>query len=1431
MTRGAVLALLLLVALAPDAPPALADGLGQGTTAGTEDTQNPEDANGDGEADSEDPNPQDKASQMGSDAVAATSCDDRGEAGEPVSLYDGRMTFVATDLVVNGLYPILVNRRYDSRSHYDSPVGYGWSIQHDRRLYQYPDGSVIIRYGCGLRDRFVYTGGAYVTPTGGREGDLVENPDGSFVYTRQYATKEFYDSQGRLEAVQNRHGHRHEYTYDPAGKLPLTGTSPFSLDPAQPMTVAYNYRLTRIDERAADGILTGNFVTLAYDPSTGRLQSITSSDGRTVAYAHEPLAGLTSGNLAQVNGLEGVVSTYLYADPNDPHNLTSIQEQSGDTPWVTTYDTQDRVVQQSHGADLYAFTYVIDLTETLVTHTIRDASGQSPYATTKRYFFDANGNVERSRDALGNEIVYTRDGSGHMATKSFWENRGTLPAPNLVLERTVTFGHDSLGRRTSESVTLDSGETVTRAWTWDGGWLASEQVVSDTAPAKIFRTEYTFFRDGSGAPTQIQSVRRRKDDGSFQVTAFSYDAKNRLVSTTLPDGQVVETLYEAGSLFPTRRYYEVDGGGTPVESPYGRMRFGYDAKGNVSHVWDPLDHLTTYAYDDRHRVVQVTNALGQEEHYTYAGLHLTQIEQGRTIADGPGQMTRFGYAPEGWLVSIEEIDESDVWHPVAAFTHDSAGNRLSSTDALGRTTTYQYDLLGRTEAVTDPASKTTTFDYDMFHQRVGFTDAAGRYTATTYDDLGRATSVDQQGVSPSAVTAFSYDAAGNLLTVTDAESHTTTYTVDALSRVTAITQPLGQTVQKLYDDRERISEVINARGNRIVHTYDPWGTLTQTRYFTDTADPTADRTVDYVYNHDLDLVSVSDSSVQVGPLYTYAYDEIDRAVSTVAKYIPGGDRTLVYGYDRYGNRETVQLVDGTTFDHTYQYDRRNRLTTAVLPGSQTFSATYYETGQLQQLTYPNGIVADYAYEANGPVQSIVYSGTSGTIEQFLYSYDDVRNVLSRTELEGTTSFSYDGLDRLTGADHPASSPIADELYSYDRVGNREDPSDANLYVYDANDRITASPGFTYAFDEDGNMTGRSDGRSMSLRHDNRMESITVDGLVSMYWYDPFGRRIGKRVAGVETWFLWAGTRLIAEFDENGIRSKRYAYLAGDYAASQVESELSLMNVHADSTGSPRVLTSSSQEVSWRLNHAAFGGADVDEDVDGDSQRIELNQRFQGQIFDSESLLHYNLHRYYDPFTGRYLSADPLPLPSAVSTYTYSWNAPTKFSDPYGLLPAPPLLEAGLNVAVRIVLREADRSRRNQVPDSLTEAVGQGGKVLPLEKSGLHMFGEDGIEHSNLKLVFPDGREGVYSGDTGRLVSDPANRGTYNFVDPEKTFGHAIKDILPYLLFGTGSDDPTTLSDRVEMGVVTHFYLKDIEGSELRQSMVDRVTREQIGVCR
>ncbi len=64
--------------------------------------------------------------------------------------------------------------------------------------------------------------------------------------------------------------------------------------------------------------------------------------------------------------------------------------------------------------------------------------------------------------------------------------------------------------------------------------------------------------------------------------------------------------------------------------------------------------------------------------------------------------------------------------------------------------------------------------------------------------------------------------------------------------------------------------------------------------------------------------------------------------------------------------------------------------------------------------------------------------------------------------------------------------------------------------------------------------------------------------------------------------------------------------------------------------------------------------------------VETNLRFQGQYWDEETGLHYNLNRYYDPSLGRYLTQDPIKLIGGTNLYQYVSMNPIKWIDPFGL---------------------------------------------------------------------------------------------------------------------------------------------------------------------
>ena len=76
------------------------------------------------------------------------------------------------------------------------------------------------------------------------------------------------------------------------------------------------------------------------------------------------------------------------------------------------------------------------------------------------------------------------------------------------------------------------------------------------------------------------------------------------------------------------------------------------------------------------------------------------------------------------------------------------------------------------------------------------------------------------------------------------------------------------------------------------------------------------------------------------------------------------------------------------------------------------------TGSGHSITYPSGATSTATYNAGQEQTGSTQTGPSGTIASDSYTYDAAANQTRDTSLTGTTSYSYDALNRLTGAGYP-----------------------------------------------------------------------------------------------------------------------------------------------------------------------------------------------------------------------------------------------------------------------------------------------------------------------------------------------------------------------------------------------------------------------------
>ncbi len=102
----------------------------------------------------------------------------------------------------------------------------------------------------------------------------------------------------------------------------------------------------------------------------------------------------------------------------------------------------------------------------------------------------------------------------------------------------------------------------------------------------------------------------------------------------------------------------------------------------------------------------------------------------------------------------------------------------------------------------------------------------------------------------------------------------------------------------------------------------------------------------------------------------------------------------------------------------------------------------------------------------------------------------------------------------------------------------------------------------------------------------------------------------------------------------------------------------------DHLGTPQKIIDSAGQVVWAGFYQPLGKAWAYPAI------LTNNFRFPGQYYDAETGLHYNWNRYYDPDTGRYITADPIGLEGGINLYAYVMNNPVNLTDPYGESPVP-----------------------------------------------------------------------------------------------------------------------------------------------------------------
>jgi RHS repeat-associated protein len=341
-----------------------------------------------------------------------------------------------------------------------------------------------------------------------------------------------------------------------------------------------------------------------------------------------------------------------------------------------------------------------------------------------------------------------------------------------------------------------------------------------------------------------------------------------------------------------------------------------------------------------------------------------------------------------------------------------------------------------------------------------------------------------------------------------------------------------------------------------------------------------------------------------------------------------------YTYDRIGRRTTMVVAGQSAVNYTY--DNADRLT-AVSQGAVNVSFAYDDGDRLTSKTYPNGIVAEYDYDAASQVTAVTYKLGENVLGDLTYEYNKngqltkVGGSFSRSTLpQPLTSATYDDANRLT---------------------QRE----ATSLTYDANGNLMNDGVSTYTWDAR-----------------NQLVSIS-GGVTASFQYDAFGRRISKSINGTATGYLYDGANVVQE--QSGGTPFANLLLGGLDNVLVRQDAGGYTSVLTGPVGSTLALTDSSGAVQTEYTYDPFGNTATAGAASTNSSQ------FTGRENDGTGLYYYRA-RYYSPVIQRFIGEDPIGLAGGdPNLYAYVSNSPTNLIDPFGFQGGPEDLGLGWSARV------------------------------------------------------------------------------------------------------------------------------------------------------
>lgn len=272
-------------------------------------------------------------------------------------------------------------------------------------------------------------------------------------------------------------------------------------------------------------------------------------------------------------------------------------------------------------------------------------------------------------------------------------------------------------------------------------------------------------------------------------------------------------------------------------------------------------------------------------------------------------------------------------------------------------------------------------------------------------------------------------------------------------------------------------------------------------------------------------------------------------------------------------------------------------------------------------------------------------------------------------------YQYDPVGNLLHLKHTALANPGQGNFS--RLFNT-DPRNNRLRNYEQADQI-----HTLRYDVCGNLVKEANTRHYHWNHADQLHGFRIQAheeaapsLEARYLYDASGERVKKIV-----WYQGGKVRTttyiggLFEQHTEGQASQPYEKSNNTLHLMDDQSRIALIRVGnpldtqdnsptvqyqlADHLGNVQVVLNERGQTHSREEHYPYGGSSL-------NSFAQKRYRFTGKERDEESGLHYHSARYYAPWMGKWVSADPLGVDAGINSYTYSMNDPINLIDPDGL---------------------------------------------------------------------------------------------------------------------------------------------------------------------